>query len=307
MSITGIISTIFCTLAILLILLTGNIPKKFSSNHIILYISIADLLASIGMMFGYCQDRSTLCWIQTFLTNMGPICSVFWTSVILFIVWGHMTSRPTTISLPVHLLCWIFPTLISLLPLTTNRYGCLPGESECWCFIADREDSPSWTGLFWVYMLYVWIWIALIAYFLFLCILSYYKVEGSRIQVNSVIVRKLVGYPIILLISWSLISIQDLLIYDSSKLIESQIYQILFVCLPGLQGFLTASLYFISFYLSRKERILVMSNNIQKLHPNLIQDILSFVIPCCWSRSKVYPSFENLKDAPSQSVPRHNL
>jgi hypothetical protein len=261
MTITGILSCCCCFLTIILILVTSRTShpwkKKTSSNQIILFIAFSDLVSSLGMIFGYCSDHSTLCWFQAVLTNLGPLWSIFWTTLLIYLVWGHLTSKNLDLSLPIHLFCWLIPIFLTFLPLLTNRFGCL-GEQECWCFIAKRSDTPSWSTLFWIYLtFYFWMWLAFFGYIIFLLLIWFQHLPGANnSEVSIVIIKKLIGYPIIFLLCWFLPALHDIFLYTNiSGRIETKTFLILFACLPSLQGVFTSLLYLITYLLAKENRI----------------------------------------------------
>lgn len=254
MIITGSISSIMCCIGIF-ILLYSSLLRKQSYNQIILYITISDLITSIGVSFGLCKDRSILCWIQTILTGIGPLCSISWATILLIIVYQNLHKsfyRNNHISIQTHLVCWLFPIILTLLPLTTNRFGCVD-EEYCWCFLADRKNSPSWTQLFWIYAcFYFWVWAALIGYLVcFLYLLCQSRSDFNN-QLHYFILRKLIGYPIIIFLCWSVTSVRDISFYidPNNQIINSQPFSLLFNTLPGVQGTLTVSLFLISYFRS---------------------------------------------------------
>lgn len=151
------------------------------------------------------------------------------------------------ISTQANLICWIFPIILTILPLSTNRFGCI-GEEYCWCFLADRNNSPSWSGAFWVYAcFYAWVWGALIGFFLFLLNLF----SQRHYEVHCLVLSKLIGYPIIIFVCWIVASVHDVYLYfhSDSSIINNLPFDILFNCLPALQGTFTTAL-FIYFFLS---------------------------------------------------------
>jgi hypothetical protein len=188
------LSLIYCIITILLYTchpsLKSNINvNKKPWNKVILYITICDLFSSIGLLFGFAKDGSTECWISGLATNIFPVCSVLWTTVLIGIIHRLLNRRNVhdEIEIPryVNVLVWTIPIIVTLLPLTTSTYGC-NDEEYCWCFIKDLPSSPSWSLVFWyITAFYFWIWSTIVIYTIF-CIYITYKINSYR-KINYII------------------------------------------------------------------------------------------------------------------------
>jgi hypothetical protein len=171
------------------------------------------------------------------------------------------------IPLPTHLICWGIPILVTFLILTTNTFGCANDDdsTECWCWISDRSNSPRWTNQFWVFFsFYLWVWFSLLVYVaIFIFVLFNLQrmtgtVEKSIVGVRSILIRTLIGYPVIIIICWAMSSFYDIYITinPESPLLSDPILLIVYTCLPALQGTLTAGLFIFSHYSSMKKQAL---------------------------------------------------
>ena len=59
-----------------------------------------------------------------------------------------------------HAFCWGVPLLYILLTLTTNDYGVSNGEDNGYCWVVDRNESPSWAVSLWEIVFFCIIWIS---------------------------------------------------------------------------------------------------------------------------------------------------
>lgn len=249
----GVLSSFACLFSCLLI---SRDMKGRVHNQFVLFVTLSDFVTSVGMSFGYCQHGSVLCWIQAILTGVGPLCSAYWTTLIAFVALKLVLSqeslekwRPHTF---LYYIGWVLPVILVGLPLTTNTFGCYE-DDECWCYLADRSDSPTWSISFWNYAaFYIWIWGALLFYVAIFITTLFVPLKGNEIDVRKLILSKLIGYPIIITMCWSVASLHDIMLFanPTNSLNANDVFEIIFVCLPSLQGLLTSGLY-VYFYMKR--------------------------------------------------------
>ena len=105
-----------------------------------------------------------------------------------------------------HIVCWGFPVIVTLVPLTTSTYG-TPGEVG-WCWIVNKDDNPpTWEPDLWYWLsfyLYIWvtmIFITILSLRILLLIGSPDMRENTRTQFFQIF-YKLLGYPVIIFICW---------------------------------------------------------------------------------------------------------
>lgn len=204
------------SVSILILFNSRPILMKKKINSLVFYIAISDLFATLGWIIGESEDGTIKCWFQSMMTSFFPLVSLFYTtliSIILFAViykkkWGILYSNEILYG------CWIFPLILTLLPLTTNSYG-NPGSTSGWCFL-DRSHSHRWTLTFWIFFsFYLWFYIAVFLYFLLLWSITYRLsfIYGTlaRIQNRSEdltisrikkSIRKFIWYPLIIVLCW---------------------------------------------------------------------------------------------------------
>lgn len=277
LSLIGIISSSICFICILFYIFI--LPSKFKNelNLVLFYITIADLISSLGLIFGFANDRTNLCWFQGFLTNVGPLASIFWTLrisiIVLQIIYqksnnsnnnGNNNNIQIKTSLYWHLFGWIWPIGLTLLILTTNRFGCGGNEGLCWCFIAKRSDSPDWSQAFWVIVaFYFWVWSSILIFtIVFIISLNYcyqFQVKSCKNYAAAAVVRTLIPYPFIVIFSWAYPTIFDvtIAIYPSSPFVNDRSSLVIASLLPSLQGGITGIIFLIFLFKELRSQFIV--------------------------------------------------
>lgn len=255
MRIGSTISIISCLLVIIVYYKSLKLNKR-SYNNVIFYIAICDTLSSIGGLLGISKSGSLKCSIQTLLTNIFPLSSIFWTTIISYILYNIIKCTKITISLNnnitsliwIHLICWGIPIIVTLLPLTTETYGTYDGN-DGWCFLEPGKNS--WTYDFWVYVSFFgWVYLALIIYIVLIAYISFYASNSSTGQVTRSLINKilykLIWYPIIILISWSIITAY--ILWDaynpSSPALQNNTFIYFTFSVPLFSGFFTSVAFF---------------------------------------------------------------
>lgn len=187
--------------------------------ELVFYVSINDMIASVGIALGKVQTGSFACWFQGLSTNINYLSSMFWTTVITVQIW-LIVMRGTTLQDMgmIHLVCWVVPVVVSLLPLTTNTYG-NEGTNEDWCFISNRPDSPRYGILMWeILSFYVWVWVAILVNMVLLiqsriALVKILAVGLQDVLASQRILRKcskLIWYPRILMFCWTASTVTDI-------------------------------------------------------------------------------------------------
>ena len=132
------------------VLLTSLFPHLRNRLYIkiILYLSLSNLLSSLGSVFGYAADKSAACYWEGVATNLFPIASVFWTLKITIILFDIIEyGKISELDYKTHVMCWGFPILVSFLPFINASYGAPDGSG--WCFVIPNDpESKMWTT-FW--------------------------------------------------------------------------------------------------------------------------------------------------------------
>lgn len=125
---------------VILTYLTFRDLRSLRYIELVFYVSLNDMIASIGLALGGSRSGSFVCTFQAIVTNMNYLSAIFWTTVIAYQLWLAVHYNHTIQQgkmFVIHLICWGLPLIVTLLPLTTNEFGNADDEST-WCFIADR-------------------------------------------------------------------------------------------------------------------------------------------------------------------------
>jgi hypothetical protein len=257
MRIAGSISSFACSLTIIVYLNSIPLQKK-SHNQIIFNIAISELFTSIGGCLGISHNGTFKCWIQVFLTNYFPLTSIFWTTVIgyfllclLDIPNAAEKHRKIMSQSWVHVLCWGLPLILTFFPLLTDHYGTFDGK-DGWCFLRPGTKYPKWTYLFWIIVAFFgWVYLAVFS-FLFLVIFVFIKITRvdypePRLRVMAYkSLRRLVSYPLIILLSWGSLTVYILwsTVFPQAGQLEVPFFVYLSFSVPLLSGTLTSLAFF---------------------------------------------------------------
>lgn len=118
--------------------------KSKNINYIMTIIAVTNLLLAASIFIGQPHDGTFLCWIQAVTTNYFCLVHIFWSTMLAYTLFKAAKDLASTnvFSKLFIALGFVFPMVITLLPLTTNNYG-NPDADRGWCFLDDRDDSPS--------------------------------------------------------------------------------------------------------------------------------------------------------------------
>jgi hypothetical protein len=251
--------SIFCSCIVILIYLLNSSLRLNLTNEIIFYIAISDLFSAAGGILGFVHEDTILCQYQAILTNIFPITGIYWTTLLVYYMIGLVANKKVflQISWEFHFIGWIFPIILTLLPLTTNRYG-VPGNDDevGWCFIDHRPSSPSWSTLFWmIFSFYIWIWLSEIFFAGFAVYLIYILYIKKLILPSSrqYLLNALVLYPISSFFCWIFPCYDDIFHTSTHHFIDrhhphhhgTSIVTSLAYLLPLFQGFLTCLIFLV--------------------------------------------------------------
>jgi hypothetical protein len=180
--------------------------------ELVFYVALNDMIASIGISLGNTKNGSAACWFQGISTNYNYLSAVLWSTVITYQVWLVVCRKNVIKDLTIaHYICWGFPLVVTLLPLSTSTYA-NPDDDAGWCFVADRAKSPRYGELLWFLLAYYgWIWLAMGFNVFFICTILYkiYKMQQVPDKVVATI-RKLLLYPVVITICWAPSTVWDL-------------------------------------------------------------------------------------------------
>lgn len=257
MNIVGSSSAVssFC---VIICYLTCESVRNKTYNALIYLVTVCDFFAAIGTSLGQTSDRTFLCWFQGLFTNYFPLAAVAWTTLIAYTLYvtvyrkiGQVINVFNNFS---FILCWIVPMILTLLPLSTNRYGLISEDGiRGWCYIASRHDSPNWTTKFWtISAFYIWIWLAVSIYCVFLIVAfsSLKNIDISNTLNNKhplawTAVAKLSWYPLNMVMCWGFTCVVDIYTaFFGQSFLNKGLCAYFAYTLPGYLGLLNAIAFF---------------------------------------------------------------
>eukprot|EP01038_Epipyxis_sp_PR26KG_P006873 gene6873-9414_t len=250
---------VFVTLSVISAFLSGLVvlTAMFSSmmmlsstrpfSHIIFFISLCDMLGSVGNLFGFPQNRTPQCSIQGFMLQFFFPASWMWTAALVYQIYCMIVYNKLWISLyMVHFICWIIPLCFALIPLSTNHYGVIGKLAGNPCHLGGNVGIEAYDAQVWLVVTYSYLPMAILT---FMSICGLIMVFGKHSQAfdskRKAIVKTSVCYPIIMLISWLPVGIY--IILNLSRTVHFQYTVSVFVSiLTTLNGVFIGIVYFIN-------------------------------------------------------------
>ena len=226
--------------------------RRLRYVELVFYMSLNDMIASIGSVMGVVHSEA--CTFQGIVTNMNFLSSILWCVVVTYQLWLVVTSGKMITNSEMrmfHLICWVFPAIITLLPFINTTYGHDNGNT--WCFVSETSSSPDWAVTFWsLFSFYLWVLIA-IAIMVLLMLDLFIKVRSmphtSNIVSNSL--KKLVFYPIVFIVCWIPSYVSDSAYSQHSA--DDRSTNVSGSLLPCLQGFFLSITFFYQNIVVRKK------------------------------------------------------
>jgi hypothetical protein len=202
------LSGVGCLATMIVIFFSKNLKTKFY-NQVIFHIALSDGIFALGTSMGIPNDGSIACSIQAILTNIGPVGTLTWTTVLAYHVFAILaypvsySQRNITISNQLSSICWGIPIIVTILPLSTVKYGLMEGG---WCYIKEGQHYKWTLHLWYVVSYFGWLYSAIIVYVALIFYVYFYHLRDPSKSTTAphiiAVVRKLLWYPIILLCTW---------------------------------------------------------------------------------------------------------
>ncbi len=233
--------------------------RKFAFK-LVFFLSLSDVLLSVSDMLGDPQDGTATCTFQAVVNSYFAIASILWTTMIAYCLYATVIKRQA-IEITrmreryMHMLCWGYPAVFTILPATTNSYGTSGG----WCWIkADTSVDQAWRVL----QLYLPLWCAMgynafVYYNIVKTIRNVLKAQreadqaaAARGEISAAntgarevkMIWRLQFYPLIMLICWFMPTVNRIQNIISPK--EPIFFVVLMaVTLSSLQGILNSLAY----------------------------------------------------------------
>ena len=201
----GAISAAFAFTVVLTGLIFPSImlTKYNLFSNIIFIISLCDMIAGIGYSFGYPDDGTSLCSIQSFICLFFVPSSWLWTLALVYQLRCMIIYKKVFIKIHhLHMICWSISILIALLPLSTSSYGLndyLSGDITC--FLKGHNH------IYWLVGLYFPILLISITSMITCIISIWYYIKSNAtidndLKREKVLFQSLYWYPIALIVFW---------------------------------------------------------------------------------------------------------
>ena len=249
MVVASILSLCGCSLIVFFHFRLSIAQRNKVYNKIILYVVLSDFFAATGTIFGTEKDHTFRCSLQAFLTTAFPLSSILWTTVTFYLFYLAIRNRKSrkNAMLKMHLICWGLPLILTLLPLTSVRYGIEDHQSASngWCFYSKRQDTPDWTLSFWIIVsFYLWVWLSVLTFSILISAIVYelnarYFFSDSDTSARlRPIVTKMIYLPIAIVVIWTVPTIYR--IYSFVE--DNNVYALQWftAMLGSAKGFLTS-------------------------------------------------------------------
>ena len=211
------------------------------------YISLSDFFASLGTVIGGTRSDSAECYFQGIISNYFELTSFFWTFMTAYQVYLIVFYNRNDKYMKLQWVGWILPLAFTLLPLTTSTYANDDGTTG-WCYLSTMAPKGQpFLPLFWfLFSFFFWLWLVFLFILFIICAVGY---KLFYQQINSAakpVVLRLIGYPIILFISWVIPSIIDIdaSVGGSMNQSDPAFTVITAYVLPTIQGVLNALYFF---------------------------------------------------------------
>ena len=209
---------------------------------IILMISIADILASLGSSLGLPSDDSILCPIQAFLVVVFYKASWCWCSILTYQLYCVVKYTKVHLTWSVmHFIGWIIPLITTLLPLSTNKFGRDDIKDEDimgWCYY--KGNAEYWDLTCFDFLLLCSL--ISMAYFTYKV---YTKINDFSSSISGLI-GALAYYPLSIALTWSPTLILAFFINSGIVELNNTVKIIYFICtlLSTQNGTLLAIIFF---------------------------------------------------------------
>ena len=148
------------------------------------------------------------------------ITSWFWTTALSYTIYSIISNGAIWYKMwHMKAFCWIFPAIVTLLPITTNDYGTGNPDVQ-WCLIVPRGNTPPIMNQFWNFAgFFLWLFLSIFLITLWSTII-YCRYWNS---VLSDLVRdtysKVFWYPIAMCCCWMMNFICGLSYYSNRNLV----------------------------------------------------------------------------------------
>ena len=146
LSILSILSSV-CTCTSMLI--SPQELRKRIVVQIACCIAVSDIMSTLGTAVGTGLEKGLACNFQAFII-MFNLTSSFWAATAIHILY-RIVRKPNNDQIIVlgyreHMLCWIVPLILTILPFLLSSSSPAPMGRSPWanCYAVDIEKEPGW-------------------------------------------------------------------------------------------------------------------------------------------------------------------
>lgn len=143
-----------------------------------------------------------------------------------------------------HIVCWGIPVLATVIPLSNATYGAPGGLG--WCWVVPLASTPKWAMKLWFWLsYYIWLWLTFAIIVLYFGLIAW-KLKSVRAETAAqfrVIFYSMLGYPIIIFVSWFPSTCSDFGLYENPGQVYAPWYNNLTAVTSCLMGALSSILF----------------------------------------------------------------
>ena len=245
-----VISAISCFSSLCVIttyLFFPNLQKKLHTT-LIFYVSLCDFFANLGSSIGQPKNGTIGCWIQALLTTYFYTAGLFWVTAVCYVLYSLVFHGEVNLSMKwIHILSWGISLFVTFIPLIHITYGRIANEPG-WCYLYSFQDDSKWELPFWAFItFYLWLAIAEILMFVWGGMI-YYRIQVKKSKLANVVIKalnRLLLYPMLILLSWLAISINQLAFQYINPVTITPLWVTYVSYIPAvLQGFFSSIIFF---------------------------------------------------------------
>ena len=192
--------------SLFIILAYVSLRLNMFSFRLVVYIAIADVIHSIGLMLPLSQPW---CHIQALALEFSSVSSIFWTCIMAYSINDAVINQNNNVEYKERIFLFVgfaLPAIITCLPEINSVYGYAGG----WCWITKKDENFLWRIFcFYLYVLFV------IGYIIVVYARVWRKVyrevlfaldDKEAQKMNKDLIMRLVFYPVVLIVCYTAVA-----------------------------------------------------------------------------------------------------
>jgi hypothetical protein len=193
-----------CTLFVMATYWAFPEMRKKRFMKFIFYMTVCDFAVGVISFLGFPQSGTALCDIQGVVVLYFMLGSWFWTTARSYSIYVIVTTGKSVNDVYLHVVCWLLPLVLSLLPFSDATYGSGDGQ---WCEIVNKSSSPKNARVFWAYFS-CFGWLFLCAFLMInWSIIARFRMWKQSAKVSRIIkgtYDRVAWYPVAIIVCWFL-------------------------------------------------------------------------------------------------------